>query len=145
MDYAKLAAEFLEWMHLLRKLRPQKNFGEAIQGEAFILQYLANHDADVLPGEIGKEMNVSSARIAQALNSIEKKGLITRAIDKRDRRQIRVQLTAAGRSAADEHLQEVIGHTTRMLQSLGEEDAKEYVRITAKLVQLMPHIIDDSE
>ncbi|MCL2025138.1 MAG: MarR family transcriptional regulator [Coriobacteriia bacterium] len=97
---------------------------------------IAHYGGAVTPGQIGDVMNVSSARIAQTLNSIEKKGLITREIDVNDRRKVLVTLTPAGAKAAEEHLRTITELATKMLTLLGEEDAKEYVRITGKLADI---------
>lgn len=137
MDYTTLAAELLDKMQMLRKASPQKYIDEALRGETFVLFFIAMHGDTVLPGEIGNEMNVSSARVAQTLNSIEKKGWITRQIDEGDRRRILVRLTPEGKKAAEKHHQAVITLALKMLSLLGEDDAKEYVRITGKLAEII--------
>ena len=137
MDYRELAAEFFKDLHSLRKARPQKHISESLRGEAFALQYIAFHDGPVLPGEISGEMGISSARIAAALNSLEKKGLVTRRIDPEDRRRILVELTELGTAQAQEHTEEVLSNITQMLSQLSEHDAREYVRITAILAKQM--------
>lgn len=136
MDYSKLAVEFLKSMQHLRKLNPHKNFDSALRGETFVLQYIAYQSEDVLPGEICHEMDVSSARIAQTLNSLERKGYITRQINPADRRRVLVKLTPAGREAADARSRAIVENTSKMLSILGEHDAREYVRITNKLAQI---------
>ena len=138
MCYAELAAEFLNKMQSLHKVKSQKNITEAFQGEAFVIDYIARHGGNVLPGEIGQEMDVSTARIATALNSLEKKGLITRQIDRHDRRKILVGITQEGKDLAKKHRQAVMGVVTKMLELLGEHDAKEYVRITGRLAEMIP-------
>lgn len=138
MDYTELAAELLKKMQMLRKAKPQKNINEALQGESFALLYIALHGGDVLPGEISNEMEVSSARVATALNNLENKGLITRRIDKSDRRKILVSLTQEGKEIALKHHQEVLENAAKMLHLLGEHDAKEYVRITGRLAEIVP-------
>jgi len=137
VDYPNLAMELLEKMQSLRRARPQRNITEALQGEAFVLHYIANHSPEVLPSEIGHEMDVSSARIAQTLNRIEEKGWITRQIDINDRRRILVRLTPEGKAAAENHRRIVLGIAAKMLSLLGEDDATEYVRITGKLADLI--------
>jgi DNA-binding MarR family transcriptional regulator len=82
-------------------------------------------------------MNVSSARIAQALNSIEKKGWITREIDSADRRKILVTLTSEGQKVAKERMQAITDLATKMLTRLGEHDAQEYVRIMGRLIAII--------
>ena len=133
MDYSILAAELLDNMQALRRAKPHRNMGDAMQGEAFVLHYLDNHSGEAMPSEIGSDMNVSSARIAQTLNSIEKKGWITRQIDTDDRRRILVRLTPEGKNETEKLRQTAIGLATKILRLLDEEDAMEYVRLTGKL------------
>lgn len=138
MDYMELADDLLRKMQSLRKVPPHKSITDSVQGEAFVLYYIARRSGDVLPGEISHEMAVSSARIAAALNSLESKGLITRKIDSGDRRKILVGATREGKALADKHQQVVLEEAAKMLALLGEHDAKEYVRITGKLTEMAP-------
>lgn len=137
MDYRELAAEFFKDLHSLKKARPQRHISESLRGETFALQYIAYHDGPVLPGEISGEMGISSARIAAALNNLEKKGLVTRRIDPDDRRRILVELTELGKEQARKHTEEILDNITQMLSVLSEQDAREYVRITAILAKNM--------
>ena len=81
-------------------------------------------------------MSISTARIAAALGSLESKGLITRQIDKDDRRRILVSLTPEGEETARKQQQNVLNNISQMLQKLGEHDAKEYVRIMGKIAEM---------
>ena len=137
MDYSELAVALLDNMQSLSKAAPQKCIEEALKGEAFVLQCIARHGEEVLPGEIGEETHASTARIAQTLNSMEKKGWLTRRIDPRDRRKILVKLTPEGKSIADRRYATIVAMVTQALTLLGEEDAREYVRITGKLADTM--------
>jgi MarR family transcriptional regulator, organic hydroperoxide resistance regulator len=136
MDYSELAKEFMQKMNLIHKGKQQKKMGDFLQGGAFILQYIYQRKEDVLPSEISNEMSISTARIAAALGSLESKGLITRQIDKNDRRQILVTLTPEGEEIAKKHQQDVMNDVSQMLQKLGERDAKEYVRIIGRLSEI---------
>ena len=145
MDYTALAIEMLDNMHLLHKAKPQKNINDALQGEAIALHYIASHGDEVIPGDIGNEMNVSTARIAQTLNSIEKKGWITREIDPDDRRRIRVRLTPEGKAFEEKHSRMIIDMTAEMLAGLGESDAVEYVRILGRLAEMASARVEKPE
>jgi len=136
MDYEALAIEMLGKMQALRKTRPQKHINESLHGEAFVLHYIAQRGGNVLPGEISGEMNVSSARVAVALNSLESKGLITRQIDTSDRRKILVRITPEGKALEEKHQRIVIEGAAKLLALLGERDAVEYIRITGRLAEL---------
>ena len=137
LDYSALAVELLEKMHHLHGAKPQKDIDEAMQGETLMLDYLAHHGGEALPGEISNQMNVSSARIAQMLNNLEKKGWIIREINPDDRRKILVNLTSAGRTEARERMQKIVKLATKMLTRLGEDDAREYVRIMGRLIDMI--------
>ena len=138
MDYEELAVRLLDTLQSLHKKKPPPFFNEALQGEAFVLHYIALRGGHVLPGEIGHEMGVSTARVAAALNSLEKKGLITRRIDTGDRRKILVEITEEGKAFTEKQYRAVIGGITKMLALLGERDANEYIRIMGKLAEMAP-------
>ncbi len=141
MDYMALAEQMLEKVQALSKAKPQKSITESMQGEAFVLGYIAQHGDYVLPSEISHAMNVSTARIASALNSLEDKGYILRQIDKSDRRKILVEITREGKAAAELYRKTVLETAARMLELLGEDDAKEYVRLTGRLAEIAPGCI----
>jgi len=133
----ELADALLQNLRALHKAKPHKNISAALHGETFVLNYILLH-GDVLPGEISNEMDVSSARVAAALNSLENKGLITRQIDKCDRRKVLVRVTKQGKEEAEKHYRTATQAAAKILSLLGEHDAKEYVRITGKLAQIVP-------
>ncbi|QOX62005.1 MarR family transcriptional regulator [Anoxybacterium hadale] len=135
MDYRELAMELMKTMFVMNKARPHKEITEAMHGESFVMRYLAHQNDYVLPSEISKIMGISSARVAAALNSLEKKGLITRQIDPEDRRRILITLTTEGRASGIEQQQEVLEKFAGMLSHLGEHDAREYVRIAGRLAE----------
>ena len=138
MQYTELANEFLQNMYGLNKLRAQKQISNSMQGEPFILQYIAFHDGNAIPSEISNEMNISTARVATVLNSLENKGLITRQIDSGDRRRTILKLTSAGEEQVDTHNQTILKSTIMMFEFLGDHDAKEYTRIIGRLAEMAP-------
>jgi len=135
MDYTNLAHEFMGIMHQLRTRNAQKQISESMHGETFVLHYISQHEGNVIPSEISNEVGISTARVAATLNSLESKGWITRKIDVNDRRRILVEMTPAGKEQVETHFQMIMKTTTNMLQYLGEQDAKEYVRIMARLAE----------
>jgi len=139
MDFRELAVELLSKMQSLHKVKQKKGINEIMQGEAFVLNYVSLHNSDVLPGEISAVMDVSSARIATALNSLEKKGLIIRQIDRNNRRRILVSITPEGQERAKEQQRIMVERTTALLTLLGENDAMEYVRIMGRLIDIIPN------
>ncbi|MFL0252893.1 MarR family winged helix-turn-helix transcriptional regulator [Clostridium neuense] len=138
MDYESLAHDFMEVMHHMHGRNPQKRVNDSLHGENFVLSYISSHEGNVIPSDISNAMGATSARIAAALNSLEKKGLISRRIDVEDRRRILIDLTDAGREHVHEQNQKMMNFVTNMLKYLGEDDAKEYIRIMKKLANRNP-------
>ncbi|MCL1835290.1 MAG: winged helix DNA-binding protein [Oscillospiraceae bacterium] len=137
MDYAELADEFLVHMQMFRKFEPQQKINESMRGEVFALHHIAANGGDnIIPSELSDAVGISGARIAATLNSLEKKGYITRQIDPEDRRRILVTLTDTGREQEETYRRALVDSVERMLRLLGERDAKEYVRISRKLAKL---------
>ncbi len=97
-----------------------------LHGEMFILNHMVYHDDSALPSELAAAMNTSSARVAMALKSLEKKGFVTRRIDTGDRRKINVSLTPRGRELVESHKEEMHRKMERILCQLGEADAREF-------------------
>lgn len=134
MDYTELAKQFLNTTQQLRQSQHQKMMDETMRGEAFLIMYISIRGGDVLPSEISNKMNITSARVAAALSSLESKGLVTRAMDPSDRRKVLVSLTPAGEEMAKSYEQKAFDHAKRMLEKLGEEDAVQFVRILGRIV-----------
>jgi len=142
LGYDELAVVLLSKFHLFGKVMLNKPVVEAVQGEGFVLHYISRHGGNVFPGEICRNMCVSTARVAMALNSLEKKGLITRRVDVSDRRKVLIGITSEGKLLAEKHDRAAMEAVVRVLSLLGEHDAKEYVRITGRLVELLPSMND---
>ncbi|HEX3078603.1 MAG TPA: MarR family transcriptional regulator [Lachnospiraceae bacterium] len=138
MDYEGLAREYMEVMYQMRKRSAQKHINDSMHGENFVLHYISMHEGNVVPSDISNEMGITSARIAATLNSLEGKGFISRRIDAQDRRRILIDLTDAGKEQAKKQYHMIKNITTNMLQYLGDDDAKEFIRIMRKLADKSP-------
>lgn len=138
MDYESLARELLECIQRLYKSKPQKKLTDAMHGEKSIMGYLAFREGEkVSPGDLSEELNITSARVAAALNGLEDKGFINRSIDPSDRRKILIEMTDTGKEKTKIHLDKMIKKTAANLMELGENDAREYVRILGRLEEIM--------
>ena len=133
MDYSDLSVEFLQTMYKFYRMRPQKHLHNAMHGEAFVLQFIAQSAAAVIPGDIESVMNISSARVTAVLNGLENKGLISRSIDPSDRRRTILTLTPEGEAKVNQGADQLLSLTSDMLEFLGPEDAQHFLRIMKKL------------
>ncbi|WP_042357430.1 MarR family winged helix-turn-helix transcriptional regulator [Bacillus rubiinfantis] len=132
MDYRELAVELFEYVTKTKK----PPFAEPMkysQGEMGILHFLHFTKDGVTSGELSEYFSVSTGRIASALKSLEKKGLIVRRTDAADKRKVIVFITKEGKNVVVEKNNHAISITEKMLRNLDEQDAKEFVRL-AKII-----------
>ena len=137
MKYDDLAKDFIDEMHNLGQIKANRKINSTFAGERFIMQLLAMKKEDMTPGDISNEMNISTARVAAALNSLEVKGYITRAVNQIDRRKIIVKLTNKGGKYAEKIINTIVSDVAGLLGKLGPEDANELIRLTRKISSIM--------
>jgi DNA-binding MarR family transcriptional regulator len=133
-----MAQEYMETMYYMRKMNSHKQIHDSVHGENFVLFFISQNGGKVIPSDISNEMGISSARVAAALNSLEKKGLIIRRIDADDRRRILVDLTDSGKEQVKTHYRMIMNMVKNMLRYLGEKDAREFIRIMKRLAEIGP-------
>ena len=130
MYYESLAYQLLNLRVKMLQVPAHKEISKLMRGEMFVLNYLKEHDGVVHPKELSEKLAVSTARIARLLKHMEEQGT-----DANDSRQVVVRMTEQGASEIDHIRKKVLEHTTRMLENLGVDDAKEYIRIQEKICQ----------
>ena len=106
------------------------------RGEVFLLNYLNVKNGEAYPCEMSEAMQTSSARIAAAINNMEKKHWVQRKKSDFDRRKTVVYLTDEGRKYILDCKQKAVGEMTTVLRQLGERDALEYLRICKRLAEI---------
>ncbi len=135
MDYRAVAIELLDIRAKLMQIPIQKSVNEFTKGEFAALDFLYKNHGKAYPKELSRNMNVSSARIAVILKSLEAKGLIIRTSDAGDARQIVVVLTESGSSILLKKRKTIIASATSLLEKLGEEDTLNLLRIQKKILE----------
>lgn len=105
-------------------------------GEAGVLRCLCLRQEAVSAGELSRLMDIGSGGVANLLNSLEKKGYITRTMNPADRRSVMVSLSDSGRGLAEARGQEALNLTVNLLTRLGREDTEALIRIYGKMLGL---------
>lgn len=136
MDYRALAEELLT--SITRRRMPTEETRRLNSGETGILTYLHLYKNAALAGEISRDLGITTGRTAIALKNLEKKGLIRRGSSEGDRRCVVVHITEAGAAAAEECRVRILDSTQRILEYLGEADAREYVRLIGRVCEFKP-------
>ena len=104
------------------------------ESEAAVLLYLCNKGEkdEVIPSEIASELGYSRARVTRILDALESRDEIRRVHDKQDRRRVLVYATEKGRAASRDTDAKSTEGLVRFIDSLGEDDANELLRILRK-------------
>ena len=137
MDYRALAGKMLDIRAQLSHLPVGCAVTEACGGEYFALSFLLTHGYHSCPSELSRSMGVSSARIAALLKHLEQKGWVSRCADSSDERRVKVVLTDAGRGMISQRREDAMMSVAKALERLGEDDAREYVRLQQKMLSVM--------
>ena len=104
-----------------------------------VLSILADAEEPVSPNRIADRLIISRASVTSLLDSLEKRGYVKRHPHQSDRRMLVIELTAAGRKAA-EQFRPVVHHCQKeWLQVLSDQEQAQLLnmlhRVQASLAQ----------
>lgn len=105
----------------------------ASRGEMGALGFLAFSQNGVSAGTLREHFHVGSGRMADLLAGLERKDLIRREADPADGRRVLVFATEAGLRLAQTHMQRVQECQMALLEYLGEDDARELIRLMGRI------------
>ncbi|MGW7517541.1 MarR family winged helix-turn-helix transcriptional regulator [Streptomyces sp. NPDC054796] len=88
------------------------------RAEFDILGTLRRVDRELTPGRIARETFASGAAVTKRLKELERRGLVVRRPDERDRRVAHLSLTEAGSELIDRLLPEQLGYEAALLAGL---------------------------
>ena len=134
---------FREMVEAFKEINNAKNlfdFQSYLKGENYLMSRLESLGGVSKPGNLAKELGVSKPRIAAMLCSLERKKLIKRSISKDDKRSSVIVITDKGREWVKLAGNEVHHAVLGVIEKIGEEDTKEFIRIMKKLL-----LIDQNE
>lgn len=135
MDYQEYAKELLSYLIINERIGKmiQGNISEIAKGELAVLEYLIYEKDGPSAIEISQHFHINTSRVAAILNSLCKKGYIERHPDSKDKRKICVYVTEEGKVFGKNKRTEILNHISHLLEMLGEDEAKEYLRIMKKI------------
>jgi len=85
------------------------------------------------PTTIAERLLVTTASTTSLLDTLERRGLLTRLPDPDDRRKLLVSLTEEGRQVVDDFLPEVVTLQTAVMAGLGEAERRRLMRSLAAI------------
>lgn len=117
-----------------------KKITEALQdgftGIYFVLRILADSENELSAGDIAEAFNVTTARTAVILTTLEKKGFITKTKSSQDARRTIVKITDVGMKALEDRKEKVFASVDGFLSKLTKSEVKEFYKILQKLLTI---------
>ena len=108
----------------------------SLKGENLILMTLGNLGGSGTPGRIIERLDFTGARLSAIIKSLEGKGFVERKKHSSDKRSTVVALTEEGREHYIKLRAEIISNALTIIEQLGEEDVREFLRIISKLADI---------
>lgn len=134
-----LRNEMFETMQRMRQRRSTPPLPPGItRGEInalMMLSMMEARDEIVRPGMLAACSHATPGAVSQTLKSLEEKGLIVRRRGEGDSRSVTISLTNAGREFEKEGRRLHDERFMHMLEFLGEDDAREFVRIVNRMLE----------
>jgi len=140
-DYNLLASQLLGELCDNARLRYRRDLEDFSHGEMSILTYLCYRENGACPGDLCETLGMTTPRISAIIAGLQKKGLVSRVTDAGDRRKIHIYVSDEGRALVETKKEALRDDISRILSLLGEDDAKEYVRIIGKVNRKLSEMI----
>ena len=122
MNNEEMAKQLFMLVGLMQR-EPIKKMQKVSQGEMAMLGFLTYEKSETNPKELSERFNLSTARVANTLNSLERKEYIKRVHDSFDRRKVMVYITE----------KEALNEFSKLLSYLGEKDSLCLLKIIDKI------------
>ena len=84
--------------------------------------------------DIYKQMLIKSGNRTMILDSLEKRNFINRIFSKNDRREIIIELTAAGQKFFEENHEKYSNFVEKIISSISQNEQKDIVAIAKKII-----------
>lgn len=135
MDFNKLSDRLLNNLFTLSSFSKQKQLLNLGKGELCVLIALLKH-GDLTPGELMKMTDTSSAHIAKILRNLQAKEEVVKNVNDSDKRSALISITEKGRKHLYTIYDQVVVNTVGLLEKLGENDSRELLRITDRIMEI---------
>lgn len=137
MNYGEIAENLFQKLRRNTSISLVEVLNEFNRGEIGVLNYLAFDKNGATSGELSEKLNVTTARIASILNSLENKEYIRRKEDEFDKRKTLVVITSKGQELANVTKSEIIDKIIQVIKEIGYDEIKEYLRIALKIREVL--------
>jgi DNA-binding MarR family transcriptional regulator len=102
-----------------------------------LLYYIKEHGGDLNGEKIRNELSITKPAVSQMLASLEKKGFITREINKENRRCIILSLTEKGSLFIEKTQQETEKRLAGIIKRFGENETRRLITLINRFLSIM--------
>lgn len=103
------------------------------KGLYVILKVIKDQNGEVIAGDISNKLNISTARVAVALKTLERKKYITKYKSSADLRKTVVRLTPLGKEVLKIREEEINSLIEALLKDLTDEEIEQLIKIINKI------------
>ena len=135
MDFNAISDRLLNNLFTLSSFSKQKQLLNLGKGELCVLIALMKHGS-LTPGELMKLTDTSSAHIAKILRNLQTKDEVIKETNDSDKRSALISITDKGKQHLYSIYGRVINNTVSLLEKLGENDSRELLRITDRIMEI---------
>lgn len=96
-------------------------------------------------GSLSQVLNLAPPTVTPMINTLEDIGFIERVGSKKDRRVVYIRLTIKGQTFLDEKENYFKSNIKKLVEYLGEEDSKTFIRIVRKTADFFSQMIKENE
>lgn len=123
------------FQHIIKQHHQEKDFGFTTS-QMFILRYLMQ-SPDAKASDIARASGLSPGAVTQVCDELVKEGLVERTRSVDDRRVVHIQITDSGKDVFDRFREARRARMRAILLKMGQEDAREFVRIFNRVVDIL--------
>jgi MarR family transcriptional regulator, lower aerobic nicotinate degradation pathway regulator len=128
------------WLLNQATLQANRLTGEAFAGEGvrrhhFTVLVALRDNGPASQAELGRRLSIDRSDVVAVLNDLQRRDLVDRASDDRDRRRNLVRLTRTG-AAALEHLEERVEHAqAALLEPLSADERRDLEDLLVRIIE----------
>lgn len=147
-DQRQLHTELVKTIRRMRRIKLSVLTEHVIYSEYVALSHISLYVEEnpgspgIYVSELAERMETATSAVSRMLNSIEKKGLITRTVDLKNRRNTYVCLTPGGRQILADSARGMEDLWKRLLDRMGNEDAYKLIELWNKLAGIMEEEVE---
>lgn len=136
MEKDILAKSMMDAFDSINKQELFEKMKITFKGENLMLAILMEMGGKATPGELIQYTECTAARLTAIAKSLESKGFVKRIQNSEDKRSTIIEMTSEGISKFMLLQKEAIESILNLIEKLGENDAREFVRLVQRLSEI---------